>query len=307
VNTYESSGSRLTSDPVTPQRNHLRKLTLRLAPTNGILSIATDDDRIEHYVRRSYGDLLSHVPLPARTHHGVFTTCARQATITFDGNALPRPASGDSTSSWNSGAYIVDQFVWRSLAADPDWLAIYGCAVSVDGFAVLLIGPSSVGKTTLGLALQLQGALLYGDEMIVMQRARRTVSALARRLSVRESSLALLGDPVVAAIVRSTGAPSDDRSDRVYYVERGALGGVPTAKALGAIVLLRRGTGAPRVESLSAARAGLALSSYLALRPGTLDDLANLAEMVGATPAFAMTVGEPHASAAVLIGALARC
>jgi hypothetical protein len=287
-----------------PFREH--RFDLRLAPTDRSLSIRTDDEHLAAYIRAAYGELTAPGSFSARSAHEAVLSARHPAGFTFDGVPLPRPAPDDLTDRWNSAAYAVDQCVWRALSGDSAWRAIYGCAVVFDRSAVLIIGPTGAGKTTLSLALRRRGAQIYGDEIALWHRARGTVTALARRIAVREPSLTLLDDARATATVHAEGIPFAEPRGRIFFVARGALGAIPLPSPLRAIVGLRH-SGTPSVQTLSTARAGLMLSPYLGVRPDSLDELASLAQEFAGVPAFAVTLGTPDAAAAAVLEVLARC
>jgi hypothetical protein len=290
------------------RRSKLRGIVLQLTPTARYLSIGTDDDRIERYVRASYPELLADGMPPAAADRGIIRTGSPPATVTFNGRPLPRPKPNERRSPWSSGAYIVDQFLWRSVARDAAWLSLYGCAVALNGRVVVIVGPSGAGKTTLGLALTRLGGRLYGDEMIVIHRTSGLVAVIARRLAVRERTLAILGDPRLSAIVGAsyhvTSGP-----ERTYYVGRDALdesfAPMPPPLPLGALVVLKRGEGPVAVRAVSPACAALAAAPYFGSRPGDLSEVAELVGVLRGAATLELTATEPRAAAACLVEALA--
>jgi hypothetical protein len=286
-------------------RPNLCEIGLQLRPTARSLAIATDDERVERYVRTSYALVLAN-GVPHDADRAELLTATRPVTATFNGVPLPRPKSASRTDPLNSGAYLVDQFLWRSLARDDAWLSLYGCAVALGERTVALVGASGTGKTTLALALRRHGGRLYGDEMIVVHRRDAVAGAIARRLAVRERTLALLADERLSALVRA-GECLADAAGSTYYVCRRALD--PSTEnapplPLAALVLLRRGTGATRLRKLSPAIAALEAASYLGVRPGNLSEVGALAALLRAAATFELSVADPHAAAALVAAAL---
>jgi hypothetical protein len=289
------------------RRSELRSIGLRLRPTDRYLSIATNDERIERYIRTSYGGLVAPSVPREGTDRAVIATGRGPSTVTFNGVSLPRPSSAGGFDPLNSGAYLVDQFLWRSLARDATWLALYGCAVAYRGRVIALVGASGTGKTTLGLVLTRRGARLYGDEMILIHRRDAIATVIARRLAIRERTLALLDDDRLNAVVRAS-HQSTVGDERTYYVGCAALqeglGDLPPPLPLGGLVVLRRGEGPSRLRPISRARAALGAASFLAARPGTLTEVAALVSVLGDAAAFDLTVGDPHAAAQLLLEAI---
>jgi hypothetical protein len=256
-------------------------MTVRLTPTSRTVHIETDDERVERYVRTAYGNLLVAAPAPA-THTAALLTASGAAHVSFDGVAIPRDAEATGT-PWDSDAFVVDQFIWRALANDSDWVALYAGAVVIDGRAALLVGDSGVGKTTLALALRSLGAGILGDEMALVHRRDDKVDAIDRRLSIRR-----------------------DRGEAAL-VDRRVLGDPPAPAPLAATFIVKRGTGAPQVVPVSAARTALTLASYLGARPKMLADVTAFARVLERGRCFTLTLGEPGRSARMLLETVRAC
>lgn len=65
----------------------------------------------------------------------------------------------------------VAERVWVPLYAmwsHPEWLALHGSAVGLDGRALVLVGPSGAGKSTTAHALYQRGATLISDDMVLV-------------------------------------------------------------------------------------------------------------------------------------------
>jgi hypothetical protein len=266
------------------RRPFVHVLELVLAPTSRCLRITTDDQRVADYVWSSYGDIVRAGPTPAAMDEGGIITASTPAAITFNGVPLDRTAPATGKNPWTSGAYIVDQFVWRALAADPEWIPLYASAVSIDGQAIVIAGAGGVGKTTLALALAGSGAGVYGDEMILIRSRDRMVSAIARRLIVRDGTLELLGNDDLAGRIRSIGVP----------------GARPALAPLAAIVLVERGSDTPSLSKLTAVRTAIALRPYLGPAIKSFAAFSALAETLSHSDCFRLTAAEPTATAAAV-------
>ena len=284
------------SDEAVARRPSMHVFQLRLAPTARYVRIVTDDDRVAGYVTSSYGDVLYTGRTPEdRTDEATLLTTTIPAIVMFNAVPLPRNAPASGETQWTSGAYIVDQFVWRALANDPDWIPLYACAVEIGGRAVVLAGAGSVGKTTLGLALANAGAGVYGDEMILIHRRSRVVSAISRRLMLRPGTLGLLGNVAITERIRAAGIPLGSGT-----AKRIVVGAVPRPAPLGAIMLIERGSGVPALSPLSAPRTTVALRPYLGTSIPDFDAFAALVHTIAVNRCFRLRTGDVIATAAAV-------
>jgi hypothetical protein len=278
-------------------------MVLQLTPTSRSLKIDTDDERVRSYVRAAYSHTLSEGPA---TDAAAFFTEPDSAAVTFNGEPLPRAWPAGRKNPWESHVYIVDQFVWRTLARDADWLALYACALVINGRAVLLAGESGVGKTTLALALQRLGARVLGDEMALIHRRDFTVDAVDRALSVRSGTEDALDDPVMNAVIRKRAAVVGDAENAFFAVDRRTFGNAARPAKLAATFVVTRGS-EPRIAAVSPSRAALRIAPYAVRRPSGLDDVVGLADVLGAGRCFSLELADPNASARAVIAALATC
>jgi hypothetical protein len=287
-------------------RSRVQTLQLQLAPTGRSLRLLTDDARVARYVRIAYAaTLVDEMPQPSDI--AVLFTGGSKTIVSFNGDDVPRDWSGRGANPWRSGAYTVDQFVWRSLAADSAWVALYACAVVFRGRSVLFSGPSGVGKTTLGLALQQFGGRLIGDEMIVVDPATLEVDAIDRRLSVRWPHGDPLDDAVLHDLIQKNAAQIGSGRGRFQSVDRRAFGAPPAPAPLGATFVLTRGEGAPRLAPAGAGRTALAIARFAGRRPNRLDDVGRLADVLAGGRCHTLTLGDPQASARAVFEALSTC
>ena len=287
-------------------RSRVQTLHLSFAPTGRSLRLVTDDARVARYVRIAYGATLVDV-LPQPSDIAVLFTGGAKTIVSFNGSDFPREWSGPGANPWRSGAYTVDQFVWRSLAADPTWIALYACAAVVHGRAVVFSGASGVGKTTLGLALQQFGARLIGDEMIVVHPETLAVDAVDRRLSVRWRQGDPLGDAALNELIRTNAACIGSGRDRFLAVDRRAFGPPPAPARLAATFVLTRGAGAPQIADAGAGRTALAIAPFAGRRPSGLADVGRLADVLAGARCYTLTLGDPNATARAVFEAVCGC
>lgn len=130
--------------------------------------------------------------------------------------------------------------------------SLHASAVAIDGKAIVLVGDSGYGKSTLTAALIQLGAQLITDDLLVLQERAGSYEALpgARRLKLAPETAALVGI--------SNGMPMMDGSGKfVYALEDSAC--VNSRVPVERIVLLAPLAARPLVEPVSLAEATRAL------------------------------------------------
>ena len=283
-------------------------IALALEPTRRAVSIDTDDPRIEQYLRSVYAPFVATGAARPDADGAVLQTRCTPARATFRGVPLPAPDPSNPASRWNSGSYVADQFVWQALARDDAWIALHASALAIGGRGVLLVGPGGSGKTTLSLALALEGAHLFGDEMALLHRRDRTVCALARLIGIRARTLEVLGDAILAAAVRREDARVG--GETVHYVSAARLFAQPplaAARPLRAVFLISAGDGSPAVRPLARAAAAMRIAPFLAGPRRGLAGVAALAELLAGASTFVLQPGDPPATARLVHDTVAAC
>jgi hypothetical protein len=281
-----------------------RRIVLLLEPTARRLCIETDDPRIERYVRTVYGALTGKVSVGSGPlDYGRVFTARLPATVCFNGRDLPdgRVENGERLPSWSSGAYLIDQFVRRSLVLDDDWTSLYGCAFTFDGHAAFVAGAGGAGKTTLGLALAAAGASLAGDEMVLIHRSTKHMTALRRAITIRTDSLARVGDERVRDVVGEFAEPVGDETSGIVALDASRLAPPSAPAPLGAVFLAERGDGVAKLERISTANAAARLTPFLTQPPADLTAVADMADLVAGVTAYRLTLGAPSKTAALVL------
>lgn len=273
---------------------------LRLAPTARAVRILTDDQRVAHYIRTAYGEIAREGRTPAAMDEGTIFTASTPAAVAFNGMPLDRTRPAGGTNPWTSGGYIIDQFVWRALAADPEWLAVYASAVSIDGQAFVFAGASGTGKTTLALVLAGSGAGVYGDEMILIRRRDRMVDAIPRRVMVREGTFALLDRPELSARIRAAASIFGTGSETVFACDRRVFGAIPAAAPLRAVAIVEREADAAAIHALTPARTAIALGAYLQPPASGFAAFSALTETIAYSNCLRLSGAEPARAAAAV-------
>lgn len=193
---------------------------------------------------------------------------------------------------------VVEQVLrWLTLerlaAGDGSATLHAGAVADESGAAVVMLGPSGTGKSTLAAHLVAAGMSLLTDEQLTVHPAGRTVSAFTRPIALRPSGREH------APAVGLRGRPND----RIAPVDLGSEHRLLAAPAL-LVVLRRDGTDPVAWRPLhtpNAIEALCANSLDLALRSGTV--LPTLVSLAANTPTVELNYGA-SSDAAEALGAL---
>lgn len=215
----------------------------------------------------------------------------------FIGSALVRPGDRsillhDLLDEGLAGQWVVDQVAPRVLSHLGDLVIHAGAAMPADGAAILVVGPSGRGKSTLAAFLHQQGWPAPGDDAMVVRPGGggATVRSVYPRLKLRQDS--------GSRLYPAAAAPSPGWKVSID------LPGPPPAAAprLVAIFCLGGGEGAAgcRAEPLAASRTCLELvrNSY-ALDPADPGRaglrLRQAGEVANAVPGFRLAYPRDYA------------
>lgn len=209
-------------------------------------------------------------------------------------------------------AYHAAREIFARFACEPaHTLALYGGLCAVDEEAVLLLGPTTVGKTLLALHLAAQGARFLGDDTALIAYEREEAYALPRRPSLRESALPLLPDPAMSIAVESSSSMFETDRGRFWYaLDAQALCGIePTDKRypLRAICVLGRRCDTAAMRRLDTADAVKFVTQRAYARPTSLAQVAALRRALRHTAFFEMTLADLPYSAELLLREVRSC
>ena len=103
-----------------------------------------------------------------------------------------------------SAARAVSAVEYGAVAAivESPVVIAHGALVAWEGRGVLLAGRGEAGKSTLACALWARGAALLGDDVAMVEPAAVEARPAPRRVSLRSTSRALLGDDLFTRVMR---------------------------------------------------------------------------------------------------------
>lgn len=208
-------------------------------------------------------------------------------------------------------AYHAAREIFARFACEPDkTIALYGALCSVDGGAVLLLGPTTIGKTLLALHMAFSGAHFLGDETALFSLVNGEAYAMPRRPSLRESALTLLDDRMRQNVESSSNVFPTERGRFWYALDSETLCGVqPDARphALRAICVLSARNDTPSIRRLDAGTGVQLVAQRAYARPTTLAQMSALRRATRHAAFLEMTLGSPSDSSALLLREVRAC
>lgn len=292
--------------------------TASSSPTRGALfaagpfclDVRTNEDWAAQLLATAYAPM--HCTDAALALHHASLLRLRDGTLRlrFDEREVPY-SSATHSDPFTRSFYALHELFARFAAIIPGQIALYGASVVIDGGAVLLLGPTTIGKTVLALHLAHRGAHFLGDETVLFDPQYQTVAAMPQRPSLREPSLALLPTPALRRHVEAAPHAIHTRRGRFWYALRRldlqGIGPDPWPYPLRAIVIVKGRAPEPTIETFTA-RTMLAMVLERAYaRPQALAQVGALHRALRAIPSFALTLGPPDQSARALMDIINAC
>lgn len=208
-------------------------------------------------------------------------------------------------------AYHAAREIFARFACERhDAIALYGTLCAVDNAAVLLLGPTTIGKTLLALHVAAAGAQFLGDETVLLSPKTAEAHAMPRRPSLRESALALLPQPSMREAVEASAAYFETDRGRFWYgLDALALGIEPSERplVLRAVCVLRERGDRAAVDRVDRDRGLKVLAQRAYVRPTSLAQIAALRAATRRAAFFEITLGAPDATSAALLHQVRAC
>ncbi len=260
------------------------------------IEFSTDCAEIQAYLRTTFSRTRLPRAIPNTPLDRAVLREQRPRELTFNERVLPLTEGWDG-SPFHFGFYGASRLLRESFRQNRAWHSFHAVAVTVPRGALVFVGDSGTGKTTLALALLERGAKLLSDEFVFVRRADRLVSGYPRTLMIREPSLAELGN---RRLTEKCAAAEYRRSSRGFAIwhsiEASEIYGPeifapPTG--LAGVILVERGEpgAAARCEPLAAGLAALELSRRLNSGIEGFGRLSELADDLAAIPAARVILG----------------
>jgi hypothetical protein len=157
------------------------------------------------------------------------------------------PGRTEAVVEWSGGGAVVDGFVAITLLevamshalALHDYVVNHAAAIEIDGAALLAVGPTHAGKSTLSSAALAAGGAVVSDDLVILgldREGKASAGALRRDLWVRDGSEDLLPEAMRGRLWETASF-----GERRWGLERAAFPDrFRTRVRPQAIVLLRR-------------------------------------------------------------------
>jgi hypothetical protein len=209
-------------------------------------------------------------------------------------------------------AYHATREIFARFAVErPHTIALYGSLFEINGGAVLVLGPTMIGKTLLALHAANAGARFLGDETALVSLLDGDAYAMPRRPSLRESGVPLLPTARMrSAVLKSQTFFQTDRGRFWYALDEQALAGMqPNARTypLRAVCILSARSEQPHMRRLDVATGVPLLAQRAYVRPTSLAELGSLRRATRHAIFFEMTLGTPQHSSELLLQEVRAC
>ena len=296
--------------PAGSERGSIAPASVRLGFRLGasVLELDVADEDARRLLEHAYSPLAC-PPTGARVHASLRRLSDGGLHVRYGRHALRMANAADPVPI--RAAYHAAREIFARFAAErPRSIAFYGALCAIESGAVLVLGPTTVGKTLLALHMARSGARFLGDETALLSLATGEAYAMPRLPALRESALPLLPDPAMAkAIAESEHFFATERGRFWYALDGDALGIEPNARpyTLRAICVLSARADAPSLRRMEPADGVQLLAQRAYVRPTTLAELSALRRATRHAAFFEMTLGDPNESSALLLREVRAC
>jgi hypothetical protein len=205
----------------------------------------------------------------------------------------------DRIASWHIARPLMHAIKGASL--HTSWTPVHAASVACNGGAILIVGQSGAGKTSIAMACAAQGWNYLGDDAVIVRAGPPRVASLYSSARLREDTFQRYPDAMRACL-----GVSDDAGELKAEVDM-ALLRPPAAEAEIKAIVVPQPTDWSEFRLAPLGRADTLRKLMAATRQSMLGDdaaaFAKLAALVSEVPCYALTA---TGDAAALSGGLAR-
>ncbi len=197
--------------------------------------------------------------------------------------------------SWHVARPLIHAIKGISFASD--WIPIHAAAASWQGRAIVAVGQSGAGKTSIALAGAMSGWNYLGDDAVLVRAGPAAVARLYASARVRPDMFGILAGAMAASL-----GTSDDAGELKAELDMRLVGACREDRAPLAAILLPEREGAPQPRLLPVSRSEAVRRIALAARQSIQGDdrstFDKLAALVREVPCYRFDPGpDPFAAA----------
>lgn len=307
---YDACMATAVTPPAGSERGSIAPACVRLGFRLGssVMGLDVADEDALGLLEHAYA-LLRCPPSGARVQASLRRLSDGGLHVRYGRQALRMASAADPVPA--RAAYHAAREIFARFASErPESVAFYGALCAVDSAAVLVLGPTMIGKTLLALHLAQSGARFLGDETALLSLSNAEAYAMPRLPALRESALPLLPKSMARDIEASGRFFPTERGRYWYALGADALGGIePSGRpyTLRAVCVLSARADAPSVRRMEPADGVQVLAQRAYVRPTTLAQVAALRRATRHATFLEMTLGDPQASSARLLREVRAC
>jgi hypothetical protein len=260
------------------------------------IEVCFDDEE----ARDAFGSRFTHHATALAPEFRYYVAATNGARYFWSSRSQPWCWPGETTPKIT--AFLADAAVVSAIVrSDAELLSLHAAVVSHAGRIAAIGGKSWAGKSTTAIACVRQGMQFYSDERLLVRRG--TVYPFQRLCTLRPQSRQLLAadgiDDTLDLALRHDAVPDRDWND-VSIAD--VFGGhrIGRRGPLAAAFVLRGRASSASVWPIPHHEAAPALFDWMDSREGDFKRLAQLIELLGRVPCFALQLGTPKATAAVI-------
>jgi hypothetical protein len=289
---------------LSPAQRH----SFRLGPA--ALALDINDCATLRVVDRVYGPMRSAAPRNHTQMAAIRRLADGRLHVRFGRrvvSTLAAPAESAERAAYNAAREVFARFA----ASVEGTVAFYGTAIGVGDAGVMIVGPSTIGKTLLALHAAHLGATFLGDETAMLALRGAELFAMQRRPSLRESALPWLPTTEMARTLETSPNVFQTERGRFWYAldERDLDGIAPCERALKlrVVCVVRERREALQIRRMELAAALPLIAQRAYARPSELNQLAALRRALRDVTCLEITLSTPQESAAGLLREVSAC
>ena len=280
---------------------------LTFAALSRFLSIDTDHPEVARYLKNAFSRVAVAAPSDAsRSDRGGIYFKGPATRVTLNDQVVEFVNRQVLNTPFRAAFYGSSKLFRLCFQSDPEWLSLYGAALSIDGRSVLIAAHSGTGKTTLTLELIARGAKFFSDEYVFVRRSDRIVAGLPRTLMVRERTLSLLSNAKIRTACAKLSPRGLRHGQRVWdFVDVGAIFGesvfAEPAPLAHAIILERSDVGYVGAERIPMSIAAAEILPRVNEAGSGFSRLAEMMNVLAGVPCHRITAGTPSRTASAIL------